>query len=329
MVIRRVFSKLQRRRRDERPEVYQYKTIPIELRVQVVHILNDAFQIDHYGDSVGEHSTSRDVTYKWAFDEIYKTLNDEYGMSYWDNSSSDAAESVLNFLLQTPDTDRVIHVIELAFDFIEKYIDCSVPQSIFTAYTERRISPDDAIDKLNRRFREHGVGFQYESGQIIRVDSQLIYAEVVRPALQILSAPMYEGANQEFLKAHEHYRNSRYKECLTYSLNAFESCMKIICKKRGWIFAEDDTAKPLITKVFKEGLIPCYMQSHFSGLRSALESGVPTVRNKLSGHGQGAKEIPVPDYVAAYALHLTASNILLLARADEEKPIVTGTYQGE
>ena len=60
------------------------------------------------------------------------------------------------------------------------------------------------------------------------------------------------------------------------------------------------------------------MQSHFTGLRSTLESGVPTVRNKLSGHGQGAEEINVPDYIAAYALHLTASNILLLAKADEE-----------
>ena len=246
-----------------------------------------------------------------------------------DDSSSDAAEAVRNFLLQTPDTDKAIDVIEIAFYYIEHYIDCSVPQSNYQAHTERKISPDDAIDKLNRRFREHCVGFQYESGQIIRVDSQLIYTEVVRPALNILSDPMYEGANQEFLKAHEHYRNGRYKECLTYSLNAFESCMKIICRKRGWSFAEEDTAKRLITIVFKKGLIPCYMQSHFSGLRNALESGVPTLRNKLSGHGQGPEEITVPDYIAAYALHLTASNILLLARRDKETQIEAGTNQGE
>ena len=60
------------------------------------------------------------------------------------------------------------------------------------------------------------------------------------------------------------------------------------------------------------------MESHFSGLRSTLESGVPTVRNNWTGHGQGPEEITVPEYIAAYILHLTASNILLLAKADEE-----------
>jgi len=60
------------------------------------------------------------------------------------------------------------------------------------------------------------------------------------------------------------------------------------------------------------------MQSHFSGLRSALESGVPTVRNNWTGHGQDTEEITVPEYIAAYILHLAASNILLLAKADEE-----------
>ena len=29
------------------------------------------------------------------------------------------------------------------------------------------IPPDKAINELNNRFREHGVGYQYESGQII------------------------------------------------------------------------------------------------------------------------------------------------------------------
>ena len=38
----------------------------------------------------------------------------------------------------------------------------------------------------------------------------------------------------------------------------------------------------------------------------------------MRGHGQGPKEIVVPEYIASYILHLTASNILLLAKADED-----------
>ena len=60
------------------------------------------------------------------------------------------------------------------------------------------------------------------------------------------------------------------------------------------------------------------MQSHFTALRSTLEAGVPTVRNRMSGHGQGTEEVMVPESVAAYALHLTASNVLLLTRASAE-----------
>ena len=35
-------------------------------------------------------------------------------------------------------------------------------------------SPGDAVIELNERFREHGVGYQFESEEIIRIDSQLI-----------------------------------------------------------------------------------------------------------------------------------------------------------
>lgn len=86
----------------------------------------------------------------------------------------------------------------------------------------------------------------------------------------------------------------------------------------GWTYNDGDTINRLIAIVFDKGLIPDFMQSHFSGLRSTLEAGIPAVRNRLGGHGQGPEEVPVPEYIAAYALHLTASNILLLARADKE-----------
>ena len=109
------------------------------------------------------------------------------------------------------------------------------------------------------------------------------------------------------------------KECLNECLKAFESCLKTICKKRNWQYDDKrSTAKDLIQIVFDNGLIPSFMQSHFSALKSTLESGLPTVRNRQAGHGQGSTQVIVPEYIAAYALHLTASNILLLANADQD-----------
>lgn len=298
-----LFSKRQKRSRGEVPDFYQYETIPHELRVQIVQIIQDAF---------GEiYSSTKKAIHDFEF--IHNALCREYGVFDLNDRDEPFHSSVFNFLLKTRETDKVIDVVELTF----KVIDRAVRENS-RLYERVKQSPDDAIAELNHRFKEHGVGYQYESGIVIRVDSQFIHEEIVRPALIMLSDTMYEGANAEFLSAHEHYRADKYKECLNDCLKAFESTMKAICTQRNWEFDTRDTAKQLIDIVFEHELIPSFMQSHFTALRSTLESGVPTVRNRLSGHGQGAEEVTVPESVAAYALHLTASNVLLLTRANAE-----------
>ena len=109
----------------------------------------------------------------------------------------------------------------------------------------------------------------------------------------------------------------RYEEAIGGCLKALESTLKIICHRRGWQFdGEKHTAKALIEIVFEKGLIPDYLQSQFGALRSALESGVPTIRNRAGGHGAGVKRREVPGYLASYTLHLTAAAILFLAEAE-------------
>jgi hypothetical protein len=131
----------------------------------------------------------------------------------------------------------------------------------------------------------------------------LIHAEIVKPALALLTASEYAGANAEFLKAFEHYRKGDTKGCLNECLKTFESIMKAICTKRKWNFKLNDTAGALIDVCMKNGLIPQLIQSHIGGVRAALESGIPTIRNRLSGHGQGAQVVNVPEHYASYMLH--------------------------
>jgi hypothetical protein len=76
-----------------------------------------------------------------------------------------------------------------------------------------------------------------------------------------------------------------------------------------------DTAKTLITTCLNNGLLPPYIDSQFSSIRSLLESGVTTIRNKNGGHGQGTTPVAVPEYLARYALNLTATTILFLVEA--------------
>jgi hypothetical protein len=164
------------------------------------------------------------------------------------------------------------------------------------------------------------VGYQFVDGEIIRVDSEIIHAEVVKPALSLLRAREYSGAQAEFLKAHEHYRHGNTKEALAECLKAFESVMKVICHKRKWSHDPQATSKALLKVLFDNGLIPQFWEQHFSALRSTLESGVPTARNRLGGHGQGGQVVQVPPFLAAYVLHLTASAIVFLCEAEKTLP---------
>jgi hypothetical protein len=87
--------------------------------------------------------------------------------------------------------------------------------------------------------------------------------------------------------------------------------------KNGWSYPSGATAKTLIKTVLDNGLVPNYMETHLAGLRATLEAGLPTVRNKNSGHGQGLLMRKVPDYLAGYTLHLAATNIVFLVQAHE------------
>jgi hypothetical protein len=65
--------------------------------------------------------------------------------------------------------------------------------------------------------------------------------------------------------------------------------------------------------------VPDFWQSALGALRSLLESGVPTGRNRISGHGQGAQQVDVPNHIVSFVLHMTASSIVFLAQADEAR----------
>ena len=301
-----LFSKRQRRARGEVPDVYVYDKLPQELRVQIVHIVQDAFGQDQYGS---ENAAK-------AYEFVKQSLCREYGLFELIEYPKSDAHSVFNFFLQEKSTERALDVVELCFKVINSFIRDNYR---YTNNTDRKIEPDHAVAELNERFKEHGVGYQFESNEIIRVDSEFLHSEAVKPALTVLRGAGFKGANEEFLLAHEHYRYGRYKECLVDALKAFESTMKAICKLRGWPNQPGDTAKTLIATCLSNGLLPQYLESQFSSLRSLLESGVPTVRNKNGGHGQGADPGVVPEYLARYALNLTATTVLFFVEANAAK----------
>jgi AbiJ N-terminal domain 4 len=302
-----LFSKRQKRLRGDMPDVFVYDSLPAQLRVQIVHVWRDALGEERsYG---GTHVSS-------AYDFIHDALCREYGLFDLLPRAKSHEEAVVNFFLQEESVERALDVVELCFQVVNGFIR---ENQTYRYNTKRALEPDGAIAELNERFKESTVGYAFESNELIRIDSQFVHAEAVKPTLGLLRSKDFAGANEEFLSAHQHYRHGRHKECLVDALKALESTMKAICKRRKWQYQPADTAKALLGICFANGLIPSYLESQFSSLRSLLESGVPTVRNKLGGHGQGSDPFAVPEFMARYALNMTATSILFLAEADAAK----------
>ena len=110
------------------------------------------------------------------------------------------------------------------------------------------------------------------------------------------------------------------KNAILEAGKAFESTMKIICDKQGYAYDKNkDTAQKLITILENNGFYPSYMNAHLTSVRTTLETGLPVVRNKVAGQGQGNQIITIPDEYTDYALHLAATNILFLVRLYRNK----------
>ena len=304
-----LFSKRQKRLRGEVPDVFTYGALPQHLRVQIVHIWSDALgnEMDVWDKSNGSEE---------AYKIIVEVLCREYGQfrlaELRQRDRDYRSELIMSFLSEN-DSERQLDVVELS---------CRVIDNVTRDYRHLRRHnadqiADDALLEINQRFREHGLGYEYSDGEILRIDSAFVHEDAVKPALVVLRGPMYAGAQEEFLKAHEFYRHNNGKEALSNCLKCLESVLKAICKKRSWQYPPNATSSALLQLVFDKGLIPQFWQQHFSALRSTIESGVPTARNRLGGHGQGDAVIEIPSYLVSYVLHSTAAAVLFLANSEQ------------
>lgn len=297
MTLPPLFSRRKRQSSVPVSDLYSYDAIPHKVRVQAVHII-----LDNLG-----HYSQYEVNAKyWAM--IVKTIRKEKGVFHLTDGYQTLSEEFCNWLLVEKDVEQFLDGVEIGF------------RAIKILKGEYNDDYEEAKAELNARFQEAAVGYEIQSGNIIQIDSQIIHKEVVLPALNLLSQKRFAGANDEFLDAHRFFREGDYESCLIECGKSFESVLKVIGSARKWGVNPNDPASKLIAAAFTSGFIPGYMQGQFTALRSVLESGVPTVRNKMSGHGAGGQVRKVDKHLAAYQLHQTAAAIVFLVDHDRVTP---------
>ncbi|MGA3826185.1 STM4504/CBY_0614 family protein [Pseudomonas chlororaphis] len=300
MAVTDLFSKRQQRLRGEVSDVYVYDKIPIPLRIQLLYMVDELLgpALEYYKP----FSVCNQI-----FKAVVKTLRLEYGKRRISSAEeNDEYHELVSFIKNEENVDRLLDAIELIVANVSGY----------SGYDESLV---EFVGDLNIRFREHAVGYEIINGEVVRVDSRFMHSQVVKPSIQFLNQPGFEGAQQEFIRAYEYYRHARHKEAINEAVKSVESTMRAICTARNWRFKTSDSAKRLIVVCQENNLFPSYYQSHLAALASLME-GVVSIRNNESAHGQGPKVREVDADIVAYGLHMAAAAVLMLASLHTNQP---------
>lgn len=304
-----LYSKRQKRLRGEVVDVYAYDTFPDTFRMQLSFMIRELL-----GDARDYQSSNQPQR---TYDRIVSALRKEYGLAYIGGANRGSEFTELHvFLLEEPDVERCLDAVELCYGY-------GAGRARDPFYLTNRATASEhvgaCIAELNERFKEAGLGYELIGEKIIRVDSQLIHSEIVKPSIGFLNANGFEGARDEFMGAYEHYRHGNHEEALVDALKSFESTMKVILTANGKPYGAGDTASKLILACRDAELMPAYNEAQLQALVNVLTSGIPTLRNKNGGHGQGEAVRTVEPEIVAYGLHLTASAVVMLAGLESKR----------
>lgn len=289
--------------KDGEPEVYIYDEFPEAFRNQVFYIMEDV--LDKYTVDYHEELWNQ-LYYAFAREKGIKNL----GMYDIEKSGNFGKSNFEEYIAKSDNIDFLDML-----DFVFNKFDAGIRKVPPKFHTQKGIADivDKTVEELNYRFKQHNLGYEFVNGEVIRIDNKVLHQEVVKPALRLLYEEGFDGAEEEFRKAFEYRRKGDNKNAILEAGKAFESTMKTICDKKSYTYnKEKDTAKRLIEILESNNFYPSYMSSHMANLRTTLETGLPVVRNKEAGHGQGSTVEVISDEFAEYALNLAATNIVLL-----------------
>lgn len=281
------------------PEVYVYDVFSQAFRNQMFYALSDV--LDFYENNGGAG----------AWEALHDNFAREIGAKTLFSAHTYARRNIETYIDKCTD-EEFLDFLDFAFTMLSRIREIRLP-SVSNEEQQKQVS--SAFVEMNFRFKQHSLGYEFVKDELIRKDNEFLHREAVKPALKLLHTTGFKGAEQEFLDAFEHRRKGENKDAILDALKAFESTMKAICDGMGYAYdPARSTAKELIGILESNFFYPAYMNNHITSLRTSLESGLPTMRNKNAGHGQGAVVVNVSDEFTEYALNLAATNIVLLVK---------------
>lgn len=292
------------------PSIYTYGHLPSKLKNQIFHIWKDFFFQEW-------HWNAKSIVDK-ALKIIHDVLCREHGKKNYlvRGISGDYFSQIEMYFDVIDKVEEQLDIIQVVFVYMLRMQDYIVSElgNITATYLF-----EAAVKDLNIRFKENGIGYEFVEDNIIRIDSTVLHTGTVEETLLLIANKEYSNVNEEYIRAHKHYLDGRNQECLNDCLKSFESTMKIIIHKKGWSANETDTAKTLIKILLENNFLPKYHDNQLTQIRLLLESSIPTIRNKNSGHGQGVNKVEVSNELASYMLYMTGATIRFLVQSEKSE----------
>ncbi len=300
---------------DGEPEIYIYDEFPTTFRNQVFYIMTDILDeleycLCEWNDLHDDFCREKALKLLGAYDKNIKEYGKYNCEQFIAKSSNSDFLDFIDFVFYIFNTEgRHIDIPQYSYSILGN----AVTNSNERIMNEVNTNINKCIDELNYRFKQHNLGYEFVNGEIIRIDNKLLHQEVIKPALRLLYEEGFDGAEDEFRKAFEYRRKGDNRNAILEAGKSFESTIKTICDRKKYTYNKaKDTIKSLIYILKNNNFYPSYMSPHIANLMVTLETGLPVMRNKNAGHGQGSTIAPIPDEFAEYALNLAATNIVML-----------------
>ena len=293
------------------PEIYQYDNVPSAVRILLENKLFDLYPFC-WNEKHSNYNVKKD-----KFVDLMRHLVEVFLESHPIMTMKSVSNyyQFLEKLIKEGSLEEFLDVYELLV-FGIKYIIVDGKQS-YGFNSEIHISK--ILCYLNTKFLEYGFGYEFnlDCGHIIRVDNKLTHQEIVKPSLHLLTDKRFLSANDEYLKAHEAYKNGNSKEVFINCCSSLESVMKIIIGLNNWEMPRSSTSSLLIDTLIENKFFKPYYSNILNNLKEVI-SITSRIRNKEGGHGAGIEELCSDMSLMTYVINITASTILFLMEHQKE-----------
>lgn len=275
----------------ERKQFLSYDDIPIETRNKVFYVISEnAYRFENEGP----------LSYPQRiedFEYLRFQIRKHKGVTNISNIYDDE-RAINEWMIGCPKED-FLRTIELFIDLRS--------QDRSTDWKQRLIN---TINDINEIFKIDKIGYEIVNERFIQKDSEFLHEQVIKTTINLLYTNDFKGPLEEFQKALDHYMRREYKDTIQEANKSFESTIKSVLIKRNISFNQSGPADLLLDYLKENGVIYPYTKPLFQGL--------PMIRNKQSGHGQGIDHKEVYQSYAELALNLAGTFIVFLINRYQE-----------